>query len=85
MAIQVIPKMTGLPEVEATQVSIDVMTFSTEAVTVNTYYRVMDVDGKVLQSGNLPIDPIVTTNTFTSVMTAIEDATLTALTLVREV
>jgi hypothetical protein len=81
--IQVVPKMTGLPEVEATQVSVDVMTFNTESPTANTYYRVCDVDGKTLEQGNY-LCSLVAATPFNTVMTSVEDQVLAYLTLVRE-
>lgn len=82
--IQVVPKDCGLPVRVATQVSIDVMTFNTEAPNFSTHYKVCDADGKVLQSGNYAIDTYAALHSFSQLLTEIEDAVLNYLTLVRE-
>jgi hypothetical protein len=82
--IQVVNKETGLPTETVTQVSIDVMTFNTEAPNINTYYKCCDENGKVVQSGNYSIAVIPVQTSFENTITEIENAVLSYLTLVRE-
>lgn len=81
--IQVVPKDCGLPVRVATQVSIDIMTFNTEAPNFSTHYKVCDEDGAVIEAGNYPIDLLPVPTSFSGFITAVEDAVLDYLTLVR--